>query len=351
MDRDLSEALGARVREAAKRGTALRLHGHDSKAFYGNAVAGEPLDLSPHRGIVDYEPTELVLTARAGTPLEEIETLLAEHGQMLAFEPPRFDGRGTLGGAVASGLGGPRRPWGGAPRDLVLGVRLLDGRGQVLRFGGRVMKNVAGYDVSRLMAGSLGTLGVLLEISLKVLPAPAKTRTLLLELPREQALARLRELARQPCPLSGVCHLDGRLYLRLSGAHASVNAWSRRIGGEPLAPASTFWDRLRDHRLDFFARPEQTLWRLSLPPATPRLPCERDSLLDWGGAQRWVFSEQPAEAIREQVATHDGHAEVFRRGARETAPFQTLSPALVVLHQRLRQRFDPAGIFNPGRLG
>jgi len=351
MTDDLTDALREQVREAGHAGTALRIRGHDSKAFYGEPVDGEPLDLSAHRGIVDYEPTELVLTARAGTPLAEIEALLAEQGQVLAFEAPHFDGRGTLGGAVASGLAGPRRPWGGAPRDLVLGVRLLDGRGQVLRFGGQVMKNVAGYDVSRLMAGSLGTLGVLLEISLKVLPAPVETRTLQLELPREAALARMRELARQPCPLSGACHLDNRLYLRLSGAHASVDAWARRIGGEVLAPGNTFWQRLRDQRLDFFERPGQTLWRLSLAPATPRLACERDSLLDWAGAQRWVFTDHPAEAIREQVAAHDGHAEIFRRGEGETAPFQVLSPGLVALHRRIKARFDPAGILNPGRLG
>ena len=239
MTDDLTDVLREQVREAGHAGTALRIRGHDSKAFYGEPVDGKPLDLSAHRGIVDYEPTELVLTARAGTPLAEIEALLAEKGQVLAFEAPRFDGRGTLGGAVASGLAGPRRPWGGAPRDLILGVCLLDGRGQVLRVGGQVMKNVAGYDVSRLMAGSLGTLGVLLEISLKVLPAPIETRTLLLELLREAALARLRELARQPCPLSGACHLDGRLYLRLGAAHRWRGAGTgQHLLGTPARPAA-----------------------------------------------------------------------------------------------------------------
>lgn len=347
---DLTEALRQQVQDAAASGTPLRLHGHDSKAFLGNPSKGEPLDLSGHRGIVNYEPTELVITARAGTPLSEIEAALAEHGQMLSFEPPHFSDKGTLGGAIAAGLAGPARPWGGAPRDLVLGVRLLDGRGQVLRFGGQVMKNVAGYDISRLMAGSLGTLGILLEVSLKVLPAPAASATQVLELPRDAAMTKMRELARQPAPLSGACHLDGRLYLRLAGAQASVTAWQRRIGGETLAPNNTFWQHLRDHELDFFDRPDATLWRLSLAPATPRLGCEDEVLLDWGGAQRWVYANTSAAQVRQLVAEAGGHAEVFRRPPDETAPFQVLEPQLLALHRRLKERFDPAGIFNPGRL-
>ncbi len=349
-DRDLTGSLREQVLAAAEGGTSLRLRGHDSKAFLGNPGNGPTLELSGHRGIVNYEPTELVVTARAGTPLTEIEAALAENGQMLSFEPPHFAGQGTLGGAVASGLAGPARPWGGAPRDLVLGVRLLDGRGQVLRFGGEVMKNVAGYDVSRLMAGALGTLGILLEISLKVLPAPTGTATQVLELSRDAAMTKLRELARQPAPLSGACHLDGRLYLRLAGAEASVSAWQQRIGGETLAPNNTFWQRLRDHELDFFDRPDTSLWRLSLAPATPRLACENEVLLDWGGAQRWVFTDAPAGQVRQWVAEEDGHAELFRRAPNETAPFQVLDPALLTLHRRLKERFDPAGIFNPGRL-
>ncbi|RMG33371.1 MAG: glycolate oxidase subunit GlcE [Gammaproteobacteria bacterium] len=349
-DRDLTDVLQEGVRAAAASSTPLRLQGHDSKAFLGNPVDGDPLDLSAHRGVVRYEPTELVITARGGTPLAEVEAALAENRQTLGFEPPHFGGRGTLGGAVASGLGGPARPWGGAPRDLLLGVRLLDGRGQVLRFGGEVMKNVAGYDVSRLMAGALGTLGILLEISLKVLPAPVNTATQVLALSRDAALAKMRELARQPAPLSGACHVDGRLYLRLSGAEASVRAWQQRIGGETLAPHNTFWQRLRDQELEFFDRPDATLWRLSLAPATSRLACEDEVLLDWGGAQRWVFTDLPAEQVRKMVAVHGGHAEVFRRAPDETAPFQVLEPGLLTLHRRLKERFDPAGIFNPGRL-
>ena len=306
---DIAVQLQERVRAAAADRQPLRLHGGNSKAFYGNPVQGQPLDLSGHSGIVSHEPTELVLTARAGTPLLEVEQRLAEQGQMLSFEPPHFAGGATIGGAVASGLGGPRRPWGGAPRDQVLGTRVLDGQGRILGFGGQVMKNVAGYDVSRLMAGSMGTLGVLLEVTLKVLPAPPLSLTLILEMDRDEAVTRMRELARQPVPLSGACHLDGRLYLRLSGSEASLNAWAGRIGGEAAAVHNTFWQRLRDQQLDFFQR-DRPLWRLSLAAATPRLACEQEVLTDWAGAQRWVYTDLPADAVRAETAQHQGHAPV-----------------------------------------
>jgi len=346
---DLGVELQQQVRQAAAEGTALRLVGGDSKAFYGNPVQGERLDLSGHSGILSYEPSELVLTARGGTSLQEIEEQLEQHGQHLSFEPPHYNGQATLGGTVASGLAGPARPWGGAPRDVLLGVRLLDGKGRDMRFGGQVMKNVAGYDIARLMAGAQGTLGVLLELSLKVLPKPVTHITLVLEADRTKALARMRELCRLPIPLSGACHLDGRMYLRLSGSEASIKVWQQRIGGEPLAPNSTFWQRLRDHELEFFESTE-TLWRLSLPAATPPLGCEHHSLLDWAGGQRWLYSSSPAEEIRAEVAHTGGHAECFRRSQGTSAPFQTLSPGLLNLQRRLKQRFDPHHILNPGRL-
>lgn len=348
---DITDQLRQAVSQAVERRRVLRLHGGDSKGFYGNPVDGDALDLRGHSGVIAYEPTELVLTARAATPLREIESLLAENGQRLTFEPPYFDGEPTLGGAIASGLAGPARPWGGAPRDHLLGVKLLDGQARVLNFGGQVMKNVAGYDVSRLMAGAQGTLGILLEISVKVLPAPPKTRTLVLEMNRDRALARMRELSRQPAPLSGAAHYDGRLYLRFSGSHASVNAWRERIGGERLAANTTFWQRLRDQQLDFFRR-DQSLWRLSVGGNTPRLACERDSLLDWAGAQRWILSGIPAEEIQCQVSAFGGHVELFRRAtpSAATATQSPLSPTMLRLHRELKKRFDPHAVFNRGRL-
>lgn len=347
-DRDISQALADQVRQAGERRQPLRIVGLDSKAFYGHAVDGEVLAVSGHRGVTHYEPTELVLTARAGTPVSEVETALAANGQMLAFEPPRFGGSASLGGAIASGLGGPRRPWGGAPRDLLLGMTLLDGRGRILRFGGEVMKNVAGYDLSRLMAGALGTLGVLLEVSIKVLPAPKVERSLVLNLSRDRALTLMRELARQPAPLSAACHLDDRLYLRLSGNASSVAAWEKQIGGDG-GDGQDFWHGLRDHSLGFF-QSERPLWRLSLPPATPRLACERETLTDWAGAQRWVYSHTPPGELRNEVAKVGGHAILFRHGDDEIPVFHPLDNVQQRLHRGLRQTFDPSGIFNPGRL-
>ncbi len=346
-DRDLSQALAARVSDAAAKGRPLAIVGRGSKAFYGHTVEGETLSLAEHSGIVSYEPTELVLTARAGTTISEIVHALADNGQMLAFDPPAFDGEPSLGGAIASGLGGPRRPWGGAPRDLLLGIKLLDGRGRILRFGGEVMKNVAGYDVSRLMAGALGTLGILLEVSIKVLPAPAVERSLVLSLLRDRAMQLMRDLARQPAPLSGACHLDDRLYLRLSGNAASVDAWEKQIGGDGGA-GGEFWQQLRDHRLPFFDD-ERPLWRLSLAPASARLDCEQQVLIDWAGAQRWVYSNNDAGEIRSQVAKAGGHAILFRHGDGNTPVFHPLDPVRERLHRGLKQTFDPQGILNPGR--
>ena len=346
-DTDISSQLAAQVSDAAESHTALRIKGFDSKAFLGHTAEGQTLDVTPHCGIVRYEPTELVMTVRAGTPLSEIEQTLAENGQMLAFEPPHFGDHGSIGGAIASGLGGPRRPWGGAPRDLLLGVTLLDGQGRILRFGGEVMKNVAGYDLSRLMAGAFGTLGVLLEVSIKVLPAPAAERNLVLTLPRDRAVNRMRELARQPAPLSGACHLEDRLYIRLSGNAASVEAWERQIGGDG-GEGSHFWQQLKNHSLPFFER-QRPLWRLSVAPATPRLSCEHDTLTDWAGAQRWVQTGMPAAELRAEVEKVGGHAILFRHGDEQTPAFHPLDQVRERLHRGLKLKFDPFGILNPGR--
>lgn len=347
MSNDSEQVLVERVRAACENRTPLRLYGGDSKGFYGREAVGEPLDVSIHTGIVSYEPTELVLTARAGTPLAEIESLLAEHGQMLPFEPPQFAAGATLGGAVASGLAGPRRPWYGAPRDLVLGTKVLDGRAQVLNFGGQVMKNVAGYDVSRLMAGAMGTLGILLEISVKVLPRPSAVHTIVIETDRDTARTRMRELCAQPAPLTGACFWNDRLYLRLAGNASGVGEWSNRIGGADQD--DRIWNELRDHKLVFFTD-ERPLWRLSLAPATPTLVCETESLVDWAGAQRWIRTDAGPVQIREEVAKTGGHAMLFRHGNRNTDIFHPLDPVRARFHTNLKQSFDPHGILNPGRM-
>ena len=346
---DRADELQEAVRRALAQGRPLALTGGGSKRFYGGEPAGEPLSVSGHAGVVNYEPRELVLTARAGTPLEEIESLLAGEGQMLAFEPPRFGAGATLGGTVACGLSGPRRPWSGAVRDFVLGVRLIDGRGERLRFGGEVMKNVAGYDVSRLMCGALGTLGLLLEVSLKVLPRPEAEITLVQERGGEEAIELMNRWSGKPLPLSAACHDGLHLHVRLSGSPTAVAAARRRLGGEPMEDGGTFWEALREQRHAFF-QANRPLWRLSVPATTPPLALPGRQLVDWGGAQRWLVSDAPAEEIRHQAAAVGGSATCFRGGDR-SRPFHPLPQPLQRLQHRIKQAFDPQGIFNPGRLG
>ncbi|TCS71699.1 glycolate oxidase FAD binding subunit [Sulfuritortus calidifontis] len=350
MSADLSRELQERVAEAAAAGEKLAIVGGGSKASLGRPVQGTPLNVAGHSGVVSYEPRELVLTARAGTPLREIENLLAAQGQMLPFEPPHFGATATLGGSIACGLSGPRRPWAGSARDHVLGVRLLNGRAEVLRFGGEVMKNVAGYDLSRLQAGAFGTLGVLLEVSLKVVPRPAKEITLVQERGAADSLAYLTELARRPLPLSAACHDGARLYLRLSGAASAVAQSRGLLGGEIFAEDENFWrDKIKEQRHGFFAG-EMPLWRLSLPPAAPWLELPGKVLLDWAGAQRWLRSEAPAATIRQLAVAAGGHATLFRGGDRAGEVFQPLPPAMAALQRRIKHAFDPQGLFNPGRM-
>jgi glycolate oxidase FAD binding subunit len=346
---DIPELLAQAIRAAAAAKRPLAIRGSGSKAFYGHAVSGEALDVTGHRGIISYEPTELVITARAGTPLAEIETVMRDQGQMLGFEPPRFGGGGTLGGCIAAGLSGPRRATAGSVRDFVLGLRLLDGHGTDLRFGGQVMKNVAGFDVSRLVCGSLGTLGVVLEVSLKVLPLPPAELTLVQEHRQADALRLMNEWAGQPLPLSATCHVDGRLYLRLSGAQAAVKAATATLGGETLADADAFWRDLRDQRHAFFAG-DEPLWRLSLRSTTPALELPGAQLIEWGGALRWLRPDGDAMSMHEAVRGGDGHATLFRGGHPGTAVFHPLPEALMRLHRRIKQAMDPAGILNPGRM-
>ncbi len=345
---DRTEALLERVRQALDSGRPLAIEGGGTKAFYGRVPRGEPLSLAGHAGVVNYEPRELVLTARAGTPLAEIEDLLAEEGQMLAFEPPRFGAAATLGGAVAAGLSGPRRPWAGAARDFVLGVKMINGRGEVLRFGGEVMKNVAGYDLSRLQCGALGTLGVLLEVSLKVLPRPEEELTLVQVAQPEEALERMNRLAGRPLPLSGACFDGLHLHLRLSGTPTAVAAGRRRLGGEVLEKGASFWASVKEQRHPFFDDP-RPLWRLSLPSTAPWFELPGKQLVEWGGALRWFRSDAPAEQVRARAESLGGSATLFRDGDRE-APFHPLPAPLLALHRRLKAAFDPRGIFNPGRL-
>jgi glycolate oxidase FAD binding subunit len=345
-DVDDSPSLLEQVNQALDNATPLRIQGSNSKAFLGRTTAGEILDTRAHRGIVSYDPTELVITARCGTPLAQLAQVLDAAQQMLPCEPPAFGEGATVGGMIACGLSGPRRPWSGSVRDFVLGTRVITGQGKLLRFGGEVMKNVAGYDLSRLMAGSHGCLGLITEVSLKVLPKPRQCLSISLELDIERALLHLAQWGQQPLPISAACHDGSRLHLRLEGGEGSVAAAHERLGGERLD--ATYWDDLNEQRLSFFDE-DQPLWRLSLPHNTPRLSLPGRQLVDWGGAQRWLKSDAEAAFIRQVVDEVGGHVTCFSHGLTDT-PFQPLPPALMRYHRNLKQQLDPRGIFNPGRL-
>lgn len=342
------DAIIERIRAAHADETPLIIQGGGSKTFYGGADEGEVLSTRRLTGVVDYQPKELVLTARAGTPLDEIEALLAAENQLLAFEPPHFYGATTLGGAIAAGLSGPRRPYAGAARDFVLGVRIVDGTGQPLRFGGQVIKNVAGYDVSRLMVGALGTLGVVTEVSLKVLPKPAEEVSLQFELDEATAIRKMNEWAGQPLPLSATAWHAGLLTLRLSGAASAVHAAQARLGGDVLSDGTTFWERLRDQAAPFFDK--RPLWRLAVKPTTPPLNLGYAQWIEWGGAVRWLAAELPPATLRAVAKAAGGHATLFRGDTPADGAFMPLAPALAALHRNLKQRFDPRGILNRGRL-
>ena len=342
------EQLSASVRRAVETRSPLCIRGGGSKNFYGQRLQGDVLDVSGYRGIVDYEPTELVITARAGTLISEAEAALAAAGQVLAFEPPRFNGGGTIGGAVAAGLSGPRRPYAGAVRDFILGVRIIDGHGDDLSFGGQVIKNVAGFDVSRLMAGAMGTLGVLTEVSLKTLPGPPAATTLLWQMGEADAIRRMNEWAGKPVSLSGTCYRDGVLAIRLSGAESALAAARARMGGDEMADANNFWDGLRDQTDAFYSAP--VLWRVSLPPTTSPLALDVPQVIEWGGALRWLAANVGAVALRYKVTALGGHATLFRAADKAAGVFQPLAPGMAAVHRRLKTVLDPQGIFNPGRM-
>jgi glycolate oxidase FAD binding subunit len=321
----------------------LEIRGGGSKRFFGRTDVPLPvLDLSSHAGVMAYEPKELMIRLKGGTPLSTVESALKAEGQWLGFEPPNIGKRSTIGGAIASGWSGPRRPFYGAARDFVLGVGLVTGEGKYLEFGGQVMKNVAGFDVSRLVVGAMGTLGVIADVSLKVLPAPEVEETRVFEMDRLDAHGKMIEWSGRSLPISGLAFSAGRLYVRLSGTELGVAAARIVLGGE--ADQGTFWERLRN--LDLFQHADR-LWRVSVPATSPSL-LQTCDVIDWGGSQRWCVD--PASDPREGLTT--GHAtEVWNRSSDlPRQAFQPLPAVLLKLHQRLKQTFDPRGILNPGRM-
>lgn len=342
-----------RILTAATSGTPLCLRGGGSKDWYGQVPHGAVLDTKAYNGIIEYEPTELVITVRCGTPLAEIEAALAEQNQMLAFEPPHFGATATAGGMVAAGLSGPRRQAVGALRDFVLGVVMMNGQGEVLHFGGQVMKNVAGYDVSRLLTGSLGTLALLLEVSLKVLPRPFAETTVQLHMGQADAIRRVNTWGGQPLPVSASLWQNDVLTLRLSGAEAAVASARRLMGGDEV-DGRQFWQAAREHALDFFtdadAHATNPVWRLSVPSTAAPLELPGPQLIEWSGAQRWLRSAAPAAQVRAAAAGAGGHATLFRGGDKSAGVFHPLTAPVAAIHRNLKAGFDPQGIFNPGRL-
>ena len=341
------ESLQARIVTAAEYGTRLNIVGGNSKYFYGGVPQGEPLDMGTHQGIVSYEPTELVVTARTGTLLVDLEQTLAESGQMLPFEPPAFGASATIGGTIACGFSGPARPYRGAVRDFILGVNCVSGRGEYLRFGGQVMKNVAGYDVSRLMVGAMGTLGVMTEVSLRVLPLLVIERTLVFDCSGNDALTKMTDLGGRPLPVTGTIWHDGKLRVRLSGSEIAVESAASSLGGDVDISGASFWQALKEHRLDFFGGTDP-LWRLSIaaPAEMPNLAGE--SLMEWGGALFWVRGNDP-QALVAHAHAHGGNLTRFR-GDERSVSFQSLGETEAILNRGLKKAFDPTGILNRDRM-
>ena len=349
---DLTVSLCEQVLEAYESGEALQFFGTQSKAFLGREAVGRPVDLSAHRGIVQYTPSELVITARAGTPITELKEVLRVNKQALAFDPPCFGEKGTVGGMVASGLSGPGRPWSGAVRDAVPGIRCVNGRGELLRFGGQVMKNVAGYDVSRLQAGAMGTLCLLLDVSLKLVPIAESQITLTRSCNTQKSIEIMKNLGRKSLPLSGLSHHEGLLRIRLSGNAAAVEAATKAIHYDEMVTDDGWWSALRDHKLPLF-NIKGDLWRISTSTGASLNPVlGENQLIDWGGAQRWFTSNRPAEEVRTALSREEGSCTLVRArdGSHVDAPFAPLSSIVEGLHKRLKKAFDPRGILNPGRM-
>ncbi len=343
------------VSEAVESNQPLKIVGSNSKAFLGHHTGSDSNTLSmlEHSGVVSYEPTELVVTVRTGTPMAELNQLLADNGQMLPFEPPVLS-TGTIGGVLACGLSGPARPFTGSARDYVLGMRVINGAAQALRFGGEVMKNVAGYDAARLHVGAYGTLGVLLETSMKVLPIPEAQITLQQELASPNDNSNIIKLMRQSLPLSAATIIGNTQYLRLSGSSAAVNAAAKIIGGDVLDNGDDFWDSVKEFQHAFF-NDARALWRFSVPEYSPALAhaniVEQDWLIDWAGAQRFCKTDIPAEEVYAMALGAKGHASCYSAQSmdKDTAVFQPLNGVMQTLQGRLRDSFDAKRIFNRGR--
>jgi len=349
MSEDNNQQIQSQILEAYKNKSSLKVRGGNSKHFYGQKVEATSLDVSKHKGIISYEPTELVVTVRAGTRLCELEAILNESNQILPFEPPHFADSATIGGTIACNLSGPARAYNGAARDFVLGSRIINGKAEDLKFGGQVMKNVAGYDASRLMCGAMGTLGVILDVSLKVLPKPETEITLSHQCDINQAMFNMHQWVKQSLPVSATCYDGAQLFIRLSGNDSSVNSARKIIGGESLENSPLFWQQIKEQSHQFF-KTDKPLWRLSLSSNTPPLDIAGDTFYEWGSALRWLKTTSSAEDIREKLNAVGGHAMLFRNNSLGTPAFHPLSNGLLNIHKKLKNAFDPENILNPGAM-
>jgi glycolate dehydrogenase FAD-binding subunit len=337
------------ISSAIEQGEVLKIIGGNSKAFLGRSVVGTPIDMADYSGIISYEPTELFITVRAGTLLSEVNKVLAEQDQMLAFDPPQINGETTMGGVVATGLSGPRRPYSGSVRDYVLGIRCINGLAKELSFGGQVMKNVAGYDLSRLMTGAFGTLGVITEITLKVLPQPDFELTGCQAMSIQSALDMMHDISSKAIPISASCYDGKMLFIRFSGNEKIVKETLKQLELEEYSKGEHFWNELRDFKHPFFNL-EHPIWRLSVPSTADINFDEEQYLIDWGGAQYWIASERSAKEIFTMAEEVGGSALLFHGGDRKGELFQPLPEGMFKLQQELKQAFDPHRILNPGKI-
>jgi glycolate oxidase FAD binding subunit len=341
----------SQIKASAAKGEKLVIKGSGSKSFLSPVREGATLDTRAHSGIVEYDPKELVIVVKCGTRIADIEKSMAEAGQMLAFEPPHFGEGATVGGMVATGISGPRRAYAGAVRDFVLGAKVIDGKGDHLSFGGKVMKNVAGFDVSRLLCGSYGTLGLVTEVAFKCLPLPKAQSTRLFEMDATQAIEAMNRWYAEADPITATTWVDGKLYVRFAGAEPAVKLAVEKRGGEALANDVDWWRDWREQHHAFFTSAKE-LHRVSCKSTAAPIE-EVVTAIEWGGALRWVHADEASAAkLRYQASRAGGYASVWRGGASTHAnAAQTLSDPLKDIHAKLKASFDPYNVFAPLPLG
>ena len=346
---DYIKTLCASIEQANTAQQTLQIQGGGSKSFYGNEISANTLDVSNNTGIVEYEPSELFITARNGTLLSEIEATLEANNQILPFEPPHFSPSATLGGAVACGLSGPRRPFASSLRDCILGVNIVNGKGEYLEFGGKVMKNVAGYDASRLMCGALGTLGVLTQVSIRVAPKPQAEITLALDINQNEALNKMNAWAQTQLPISATYFNNDILHVRIASLEKNIEKIHKQIGGEKISSSEEFWKSVKNHQSEFF-QTDQPLWRIIMPNNTPPLSINGESCIEWNGGLRWIITTEDAQHITNQCQAFKGYASLFKANSKPNDCLAEINPNLKKLHLNLKTAFDPNRILNPGRM-